>query len=66
MDLPVTARGCSQGQFYDLRELFREGGLIPETNDFFMGDYVDHSFYGTDTILLLAFKVGHPDGITLI
>ncbi|KAH1170969.1 hypothetical protein KIL84_006587 [Mauremys mutica] len=59
--------GDIHGQFYDLKELFRVGGDVPETNYLFMGDFVDRGFYSVETfLLLLALKVRYPDRITLI
>ncbi|KAJ3081606.1 serine/threonine-protein phosphatase PP-X isozyme 2 [Rhizoclosmatium globosum] len=64
---PVTICGDIHGQFYDLMELFRVGGMCPETNYLFMGDFVDRGFYSVETfLLLLALKVRYPDRITLI
>jgi len=55
------------GQFFDVMELFRVGGDIPETNYLFIGDFVDRGFYSVETfLLLLALKVRYPDRITLI
>merc|ERR1712050_820784 len=67
VDSPVTVCGDIHGQFYDLKELFKVGGDVPDTNYLFMGDFVDRGFYSVETfLLLLALKVRYPDRMTLI
>ena len=64
---PITICGDIHGQFFDLIELLRVGGEIPETNYIFLGDFVDRGLNSVETFLfLLALKVRFPARIFLI
>jgi serine/threonine-protein phosphatase PPG1 len=64
---PITLVGDIHGQFYDLLEIFRIGGSVPNINYLFLGDYVDRGAHSVETIILLGLlKLKHPNRITLI
>jgi serine/threonine-protein phosphatase 2A catalytic subunit len=64
---PVSICGDIHGQFDDLLELFRVGGLPPYTNYIFLGDYVDRGRDSLRTfLLLLALKIKYKNRVTLL
>lgn len=67
VNAPVTVCGDIHGQFYDLMELFNQGGAIPHTSYIFMGDFVDRGHHSVETLqLLMCLKARYPESITLL
>lgn len=64
---PVTIVGDIHGQLYDLMELFKIGGVLPNTNYLFMGDYVDRGYYSVECVtIVVLMKVRWPHRITIL
>ncbi|KAE8713272.1 Serine/threonine-protein phosphatase PP1 isozyme 4 [Hibiscus syriacus] len=55
------------GQYSDLLRLFEYGGLPPNANYLFLGDYVDRGKQSLETIcLLLAYNIKYPENFFLL
>ena len=67
VDVPVIVCGDIHGQFYDLTNIFKIGGKIPDKKYLFLGDYVDRGYNSVETLeYLLCLKLKYPDYITLL
>ena len=63
----VIISGDIHGQVYDLLELFKKGGEIPNSRYVFLGDYIERGYNSVEVIeLLLALKIKYPGHITLL
>jgi len=67
LEAPINVVGDIHGQFHDLLRLFEYGGIPPEANYLFLGDYVDRGPQSLEVIiLLLAYKVKHPENFFML
>ena len=64
---PLTVVGDIHGHFFDLIELFKVSGFVPNTNYLFLGNYIDLGKFSVHSVaLLFALKLRYPDRITLL
>ena len=47
---PITICGDIHGQCYDVLELFKVGGELPQARYIFIGDFVDRGYNSVETI----------------
>jgi len=67
VDAPVIVCGDIHGQFYDLLNIFKVGGEIPDKKYLFLGDYVDRGYNSVETLeYLLCLKLKYQGKITLL
>lgn len=64
---PVRVCGDIHGQYYDMLRMLEYGGLPPQSNYLFLGDYVDRGRQGVETMcLLLALKLKYPSNMNIL
>lgn len=67
VEAPVNVCGDLHGQIHDLIEIFKTGGMPPDSRFLFLGDYVDRGKHGIECItMLMALKVLYPSNIYIL
>jgi serine/threonine-protein phosphatase PP1 catalytic subunit len=67
LEAPIKIVGDIHGQYHDLLRIFEYGGMPPESNYIFLGDFVDRGKQGLEVITLLtAYKVKYPENFFML
>ena len=67
LEAPVNVCGDIHGQYFDLLRLLKKGGMPPDKNYLFLGDYVDRGDHSIETLaLLMAHKIRHPENFFML
>jgi serine/threonine-protein phosphatase PP1 catalytic subunit len=67
LEAPIKICGDVHGQYHDLLRLFEYGGMPPESNYIFLGDFVDRGKQGLEVItLMFAYKTLYPENFFML
>ena len=67
VNAPVNVCGDIHGQFFDVLELFKQGGELPDSSYIFIGDFVDRGYNSVETFeYLMCLKIKYPEKIILL
>lgn len=67
LNAPIFIVGDIHGQFYDMLEMLKTCGRLPNSQYLFLGDYVDRGYNSLETILLLlCLKLKYPSQVFLL
>jgi serine/threonine-protein phosphatase PP1 catalytic subunit len=67
LEAPMNVVGDIHGQYHDLLRLLEFGGMPPESNYLFLGDYVDRGRQSLEVIIcLLVFKILYPENFFML
>lgn len=67
LEEPLNIVGDIHGQFYDIKEIFRIGGVPGQNKYLFLGDYVDRGIFGVEVLIsLFCLKINCPNQVFML